>query len=338
MTNPVLAEVWRGGIVESQHRGAVCIVGPNGTTEFETGDTQRAIFPRSAIKIFQAIPLIESGAAGAYGFDNVALALACASHNGEPRHAQAASDMLAACKSSSETLECGVQKPMGPEALWELAASQAAPTSLHNNCSGKHAGMIATATHLGEDPSGYVKLEHPVQQRIRAVLAEMTDTTLDTVPCGIDGCSVPTWAFPLRNMALGMSRLVTGEGPGAAHKSAADRLIAACTAEPEMTSGAGRRCGAIMQATQGRAYVKVGAEGVYCAAIPERGLGIALKIDDGTTRAAESAISQIVSTLLPHAADALAPLRHATLKNWRDLEVGTIKSSSNFTTSLAGVR
>lgn len=334
MSNPVLVEAWRGGIVESRHCGAVCVTGPGGENLFETGDIDRNIFPRSAIKVFQALPLVESGAADAYGFDDKSLALACASHNGEARHVEQAGIMLEASTNDVDTLECGVQRPMGADALWALAGSQNNATAIHNNCSGKHAGMIATATHLGEDPTGYVQLDHPVQQRIRNILAAMTDTELTMAPCGVDGCSVPTWALPLRNMALGMSRLVTGEGPGAKHKEAADRLIAACTAEPEMTSGAGRRCGQIMRACNGRAYVKVGAEGVYCGAIPERGIGIALKIDDGSARAAEVAISTVISTFVPDTSDALAAYRTVTLQNWSKIDVGTLEPESSFTFAL----
>ncbi len=337
MTNPVLVEVLRGGIVESQHRGAVCVVGPGTRVMFEAGDVERDVYPRSAIKLFQALPLVESGAADAFGFDNAALALACASHNGERRHVAQAKAMLAASNCDHDNLECGPQKPMGSDALWDLAAGQEMPTALHNNCSGKHAGMIATAVHLGEDPTGYVALEHPVQQRIRTVLSDLTDADLNVAPCGIDGCSVPTWALPLRNMASGISRLITGEGLGARHKPAADRLIAACITEPEMTSGAGRRCGQIIRAAGGDAYVKVGAEGVYCGAIPALGIGIALKIDDGGTRAAEVAVSSVLGAILPTVADALTPYRNVTLKNWRGFDVGELQPSAEFLSMLEDV-
>lgn len=330
MTNPVLVEAWRGGIVESFHTGAVCVAGPGDTVRYSAGDIDRDIYPRSAIKIIQALPLIETGAADAYQFDNKSLALACASHNGEARHTAQASKMLEACGQSFATLECGTQKPMGPNALWDLAESQGSASPLHNNCSGKHAGMIATATHLGEDPTRYTQPDHPVQQRIRDLFSALVDIDLPHAPCGTDGCSVPTWALPLRNMALGMSRLVTGEGAGAAHKPAADRLIAACCSEPEMTSGAGRRCAEIIQASAGRAYVKVGAEGVYCGAIPELGVGIALKIDDGGTRAAEVAVATLISALLPGQKDALAPFRNVTLKNWNKINVGDLKPAPDF--------
>jgi len=337
MTNPVIAEVWRGGIVESRHRGAICIVGPGGTTLFESGDIDQDVYPRSAIKIFQALPLIESGAADAFGFGQPALALACASHNGEARHTDQAAAMLADCGCDAGTLECGAHDPRDRDVLRQLAIEGRAASAIHNNCSGKHAGMIATAMHLGEDPAHYVDQEHPVQQRIRATMSELTDTLLENAPCAIDGCSVPTWALPLNKTALGLSRLVTGEGPGADHKDAAARLMAACIAEPEMTSGIGRNCAHVMRASRGRAYVKTGAEGVYCGAVPERGIGIALKIDDGHSRASEVTIAAVVSALLPDTADALAPWRNIRLRNWRQFDVGELRPSAALMTVLAAI-
>ncbi|MGI9405731.1 MAG: asparaginase [Hyphomicrobiaceae bacterium] len=338
MTNPVVAEVWRGGIVESHHRGAISVAGPGGSIMLSLGDVATDVYPRSAIKIFQALPLVESGAADAFGFGDASLALACASHNGEVRHANAAREMLAACGLDHGALECGAHRPMGPDASWELAWSHGEPTALHNNCSGKHAGMAATAVHLGEDPAGYVRPDHPVQQRVRGVLEEMTGAELKSRPCGVDGCSVPTWAFSLAEMALGLSRLATGEGPGAAHADAGARLLAACFAEPEMTSGAGRCCAQIIRASGKRAYVKVGAEGVYCGVVPDLGVGIALKIDDGGKRAAEVAIAAVVSALLPDAADALEPFRNVTLTNWRSIETGVLRPSSEFSSALGAIR
>ncbi|MEL7544424.1 MAG: asparaginase, partial [Pseudomonadota bacterium] len=326
----------RGGVVESYHRGVLAIAGPDGDILLSVGDVSRGIFPRSAIKIFQAIPLIESGAADAFCFDQRCLALACASHGGETRHAALAAEMLEACSRSVAALECGAHKPMNPRATWELAKAQGEATPLHNNCSGKHAGMIATAVHLGENPTGYVNADHPVQKRIRKVLSTFTEIGLDCVPCGTDGCSVPTWEVPVDALARAMASLASGRGPGTSHADAGKRLLAACIAEPELTSGTGRACAEIMHAVKGAAYVKTGAEGVYCGAVPKAGIGIALKIDDGATRASEVTIAATLAAILPQYREALAPLVSRELTNWRGVKTGTVEPSDGLKSALSG--
>jgi L-asparaginase II len=299
MTDPVLIEVTRGALVESRHRGAIVVVDPHGRRRAAVGDVGQAVFPRSAVKAIQALPLVESGAADRYGFGNAELALACSSHNGEPRHVTVASRMLAAAGRSVADLECGPQVPSYRAAADDLVRAGVEPSAIHNNCSGKHAGFVCTACHLGEDPRGYVTPAHPVQREIAATLAALTGTALDAHNRAIDGCSIPTYAIPLDALALAFARLVTGEGMAPGRATACRRLVDACFAEPFMVAGTDRFCTDTMTRFGRRVFVKTGAEGVFCAAFPETGFGVALKCDDGAGRASETAMAAIIDAFLP---------------------------------------
>ncbi len=298
MADPVLVEVTRGPVVESRHRGAIAVVDATGRHVAAIGDVKQPVFPRSAIKALQALPLVESGAADRYGFGLPELALACSSHNGEPRHVAAATAMLAAAGRGAADLECGPQMPSAEAAARALIRAGTEPGAIHNNCSGKHAGFICFACHTGLDPAGYVEPGHPVQREIAATLSAMTDTVLDERNRGVDGCSIPTYAIPLEKLALAFARFTTGDGLAPARARAAKRLADACIAEPWMVAGTGRFCTDILQTYASRVFAKDGAEGVYCAAFPELGLGVALKCDDGAGRAADSAIAAVIDAFL----------------------------------------
>ncbi len=302
MSNPVLVEVTRGAIVESRHRGAIAVVDARGRVRAAVGNTGEAIFPRSAVKALQALPLVESGAADRYGFGDAELALACSSHSGEPRHVATATRMLAAAGRSVADLECGVSWPANRAAANALARAGETPSALHDNCSGKHSGFICLACHMGVDPKGYVRPDHPAQRAITAALAEMTDTELGDRNRGIDGCSIPTYAIPLDKIALAFARFVAGEGLSATRAAAAGRLRAACAAEPMMVAGTGRFCTQTLSLFGPRLFVKGGAEGVYCGGFPELGLGVALKCDDGADRAAETLMAAVIAAFLPMSA------------------------------------
>jgi L-asparaginase II len=320
MSNPVIAEVTRGGIVESRHTGAYAVSDAAGRIIASAGDIDHAVFPRSAIKAFQCLPLVESGAADNFGFSEEELALVCASHTGEPRHVEAARAMLAKAGNNEHQYECGAHWPGAVEARHALVRKGVEPSAIHNNCSGKHAGMLALARHLGVEPRNYSLRNHPVQIAMAKAIAMKCDCDLDAAPCGIDGCSVPTWAFPLRHLALGFARLCA---PG---DSAASRIIAAVRAHPFMVGGSGRFDTILMQSVP-RAFIKTGAEGVYCAAIPHAGLGVALKCDDGAGRAAEVAIASILASLEVWRAEErlkLMDLARHPLSNWRKLPVGEL--------------
>jgi L-asparaginase II len=305
VTNPVLVEVLRGSVVESRHRGAVFVCDAGGRGVIEIGDVSRPVFPRSAVKAIQALPLVESGAADAYGFGERELALACASHSGEVAHVELARSMLAGAGLDETALECGGHWPLDHDATVALARTGQVPSSLHNNCSGKHAGFLCTCRHVGLAYQGYVSAGHPHQAMIREAMNDVTGAAHDAGNCAIDGCSIPTYAIPVKNLAAGFARMATGAGLSAGRARAARRLFSACMAEPFLVAGTGRADVALMQAAPGRIFVKTGAEGVYCAAVPELGVGIALKCDDGAGRAAEAMIAAVLAKLL-HADEALA--------------------------------
>jgi L-asparaginase II len=335
MANPILIELTRGPLVESWHRGSAVVSAPSGTLALQLGDIDRPVYPRSAVKALQALPLIESGAADHFGFGAAEIALACGSHAGSDRHTQLAASMLERAGLTPDALGCGAHAPLGTAAANALIARGIAPTQLHNNCSGKHAGMLATAVHLGEPTANYWEPGHPVQARIHRAMVEMSGVPLGLDVMGIDGCSVPNWAMPLRVLARLFARLVTGEGLEPRRREAAARLLKACWEQPELVAGKGRADTVVMRALPGQVFMKTGAEGVYCGAFPELGLGFALKIDDGTKRAAAGAAMALVERFYP-AATGLMP--YGPIKTWRGVEVGAIRSAESFETALAGIK
>jgi len=298
MSNPVAVEVLRGGHVESAHRGAVAVSDADGRLLLEFGDVSQPVFPRSAVKSIQALPLIESGAADALGFGDRELALACASHRGEEAHVDMARSMLASVGRDEVALECGSHWPNNPAAGVALARRGGSPTALHNNCSGKHSGFVCTCVHRGIDHRGYVGYAHPMQSWIREAMEDVTGAKHDTSNSATDGCSIPTYAAPLASLAFGFARMATGQGLAAGRARAAKRLLSACMAEPFFMSGSDSVDLALIEAGQGRIFVKSGAEGVFCGALPELGLGIALKCDDGAERAGAAMIAAVLARLL----------------------------------------
>ena len=331
MANPVLVEVTRGAVVESAHRGALSVFDADGKPVWEIGDTARPVFPRSAVKAIQALPLVESGAADAYGFGDRELALACASHSGEPEHVELATAMLAKAGLDKAALECGAHWPSNHDATIALARAGNTPNTLHNNCSGKHSGFLCTCVHGGIPHAGYVKAGHALQEMVRDAMQSVTGAAHDVDHCGTDGCSIPTYAVPLKSFALGFARMATGRGFGPERAKAAKRLLSACMAEPFLVAGTGKADLALMQAAPGRIFVKTGAEGVYCAALPELGLGIALKCDDGAGRAAEVIIAAVLAKLVK-ADEALATklmqLAQPPVESRVGAKVGTLRPTA----------
>lgn len=336
--NPVLVEVLRGGAVESFHRGAIAVVDAGGGVHSAIGDIDRAVFPRSAIKVLQALPLVASGAADALGLTDAELALACASHRGEPAHAQTAAAMLAKAGVDAASLECGAHWPYDEAAARALAAQGREPSALHNNCSGKHAGFMCLACRIARPGAdlrrfvqGYVAPDHPVMREVTASIEAATGTRLADAPRGTDGCSIPTFAIALRALALAFARVATGAGLAPDHARAALRLRQAVAREPWMVSGTGRPDTLVMQRLGERVFMKVGAEGMYCAALPERGLGVAIKIDDGNNaRAAEVAIAAVIEALVAlddGEREFMRGFSDVTLRNWRGIEVGALRAS-----------
>lgn len=332
MVNPIVVEVLRAGVVESVHRGSFAIVDVAGATVFACGDIGAAIYPRSAVKPLQALPLVASTAADRFGFDDIELALACGSHGGEPIHVAAAASMLAKAGCSVADLECGAHWPLDEAAARDLAAHGQAPSPLHNNCSGKHAGFLAVAIARGHETRDYVAADHPVMREVTAALAAATGVRLDASTYGVDGCSIPTHAVPLRSLAAAFARFGTGTGLPAELAAAAGRIRSAIAASPTSIAGASRFDTWIAEASWGAVLTKVGAEGVAAGTIPVAGLGIAVKIDDGAGRAAESVLAAVVHGLLSSASIAnqavlagLTDRMEPVLRNWHGLPVGRIR-------------
>jgi L-asparaginase II len=324
MINPVIAEVTRGGIVESRHRGAYAVMNATGHIVAAEGAIAADVFPRSAIKAFQCLPVIESGAADRFGFTAEEIAFCCSSHNGEAEHVRVARALLAKAGNAEDLYECGAHWPLDEASRFALVRQGAGCAAVHNNCSGKHAGMLALARQLGVNPRGYTRPDHPVQRLIARTMGEICGIDLDGQPMGIDGCSVPTWAMPLKNMALGFARLARPDF------AAGQRIIGAVRAHPFMVAGTGDFDTLIMQAVP-RVFVKTGAEGVYGGCIPHAGLGIALKVDDGASRASEAAMATVLAGLdvwTPEEKELLSRFRHHELVNWRKFAVGEVRGVS----------
>jgi L-asparaginase II len=332
--NPLLVEVTRGDTVESRHRGAFAVVDTDGRVVLAAGDIEAGVFPRSAIKPRQTLALFESGAAAAYELGDREITLASGSHNGETVHVDTVEAWLARIGCTGGDLECGAHLPYDAESGHELLRAGGEPRRAHNNCSGKHAGFLTVARHLDHPTKGYIQYTHPVQQRVLGILEQMTGLDdLGAQPRGIDGCGIPTIAVPLGNLALAMARFAAPDDQPTARQAACARIRRAMAAEPYMVAGRDRFCTDVMQVTGERALMKTGAEGVYCAAFPELGLGLALKIDDGAGRAAEVALGRLLRRLdifrggeAHRLADALAP----PIVNRAGERVGVVRASADF--------
>jgi L-asparaginase II len=316
-------EVTRGGRVESRHRIDVAVCDSSGAIVDSYGDALRPTAPRSASKPIQALPLVLTGAADAFSLAPHELALACASHNAEANHVESVRSVLARAGSGVAELECGAHSPMDGAAYEAMIRADVPPGPEHNNCSGKHMGMLITAHHMGEDPTGYIRQEHPVQQRVTSHMAEMCGTDLSKQSPGIDGCGIPVWTVPLAELATGWARMADGGSTSQATAEAANRLFDAMVAEPHFVAGTGRSCTRLMTAYGPRVAVKGGAEGVYCATDREVALGIALKTDDGSRRGSELAIETIIAKLLGHEAPPATPVLNVAGTQVGEVRVAT---------------
>lgn len=305
----------------------MAVVDADGATVHALGDVTTPVFPRSAIKALQALPLVECGAADRFGLADEELALACASHSGEEGHVAGVVRMLGKAGLDASALACGAHWPINQAAAFALAKT-GLPSALHNNCSGKHAGFLCLACAMGVDHDGYWRPDHAVQNTVRGVLEDLTGAALGPEQRAVDGCSVPTWAIPLRALAHGFAKFGTGHGLPRGRAEAAARLRAACADKPWHVAGTGRFCTDIMKLLGRRVFVKTGAEGMFCGALPGQGLGIAIKCDDGGGRASEALMASIVARFLPlddAERAALARFTRPTLRNWNGIEVGALR-------------
>lgn len=327
LPNPVLAEIQRGSVLECVHRGSVAVCRPDGTVELALGEVNQPILPRSACKMIQALPLVESGAADAAGLTERHLALACASHNGAAIHTELATEWLTFIGLGETDLRCGPQVPADEPACAALRRDNTSPTQIHNNCSGKHSGMLTLNRHLGGGAE-YIDPDHPVQRAIKAAFEETSGEM--TAGHATDGCSAPNFALSLTGLATAMAGFARpAEVFPRTRQDASTRLRDAMMAHPDLVAGEGRACTRIMRAAGGKAAVKTGAEGVFIAILPEAGLGIALKIDDGSSRGSHAAIAALLARYgaLDRKDPVFLDYADAPLLNRRDIDCGRIRAA-----------
>jgi L-asparaginase II len=324
---PIEIAVHRGGLIESRHQVHGAVVDAHGGVVHAWGDYELPIYGRSAIKPLLALLLVESGAADAFRLSEREVALSTASHNGEPGHVEAVLNWLGRVGLSVDDLECGAQMPSREVGARELYITGKSPTRAHNNCSGKHSGFLTAARHLGFPTKGYIQYEHPVQQRLLGILEQMSGCNLTGVPRGIDGCGIPTIAFPIANHAFAMAQMADPHHLPEARAAASRRILKAMAAEPWYVAGTDRFCTDVMRVIGPKASIKVGAEGVYMGALPEHGLGICLKAIDGASRAAEVAMGLVLRHLgvvEDEAAEKLARHFKPEIRNWAGTLTGNI--------------
>ncbi|WP_299349319.1 asparaginase [uncultured Shimia sp.] len=330
MTNPVpMVEIWRGPFLESMHLGHAVVCGADGQIVDAWGDPSAVVLPRSSSKMLQALPLIESGAADAAGLTDAQLALACASHQGADIHSAPVTAWLKDLGLSDDDFCCGPQEPRDIDARDALIRAGKSVCRYHNNCSGKHSGFLTLTKHLGAGPD-YVALDHPVQKAVKAAFEEVTKE--DTPGYGIDGCSAPNFATTMHGMARAMAFFAAANPDGDRRQSAAARLHRAMATYPELVAGEGRACTDLMRAMDHKVAVKTGAEAYFIAIIPEKKLGVAVKIADGSTRGAECAIAAILIRLgvLNEAHPLAQKYVNGPIQNWDGLVTGRMKPAEGF--------
>jgi L-asparaginase II len=336
MPPKILVKVIRGDTVESAHRGHLIVINGSGETVASIGDPKAVTFFRSASKPFQAIPCITSGAADAFNFSEEEIALACASHSGEQRHVRIAGLMLERIGLNEAHLHCGSHLPFYEKEAERMLRVGEYATQLHNNCSGKHAAMLALAKHIEADIGTYEILENPVQQKILDAISQFTETPGGKIPIGIDGCVAPNFALPLHAMATAFMNLIRPDRFDQKTQDAAGRIVSAMVNHPDLIGGSERLDTMLMQAASGKIISKVGADGVWlCGVLPSEkyptGLAIALKIEDGDDKRARPVVAvEVLRQLGILSGEDLAEVSPMPIKNRRGDVVGMVESSVSF--------
>jgi len=327
--NPVLTRVWRGSYVESQHRGAWVLVDSSGTVLDGAGAVGAPVFARSSIKSLQALPLIETGAAERFTFSDDELCVALASHDAEPMHTTRVARLLSRMGLETAHLLCGPQPPGSSAARAALVRAGEQPTALHNNCSGKHAGFLALALHLGVEPALYLDPQAESQLRVRRAVEEMTGVGPDEVQTAVDGCSAPTFRLPLAKLATAIARVANPQGLTSARRAACQRMLRAVAAHPELIAGTRERiCTDLARVSAGKLFPKIGGEAVYLIGAVGRDRGLAIKVDDGSYRGFHALIVELCARfgwITAREVEALEAWRERTLANWAGRAVGRVE-------------
>lgn len=326
--NNILVQVTRGSIVESWHRGHIAIVDASGSLKYSFGDPNTVTFIRSAAKPIQVLPLVESGAARHFGFTEQEIAIMCGSHSGEPHHIKTVLGIFEKIRLPVTALQCGVHTPFHKPSAKALAEAGKKPTELHNNCSGKHAAMLAMCVFKGWPHNNYLDISHPVQQLNLQTISELSGVKSEKIHVGVDGCSAPVFGMPLSAMARTFARFVNPLGLSDYRQGSCRYVTNAMLQHPDMVAGTGRICTELMENTPRTILAKAGAEAVYCMGLVKEGLGIALKIEDGSNRPLSPVVIEVLKQLgllNTEALNHLAKMHKPAVTNLRKKIVGEIR-------------
>jgi L-asparaginase II len=322
-----LIQVHRGKMLESVHKGHIAIVDSDGNLLYQLGNPNQKVYARSSMKPIQAIPLIETGAADFYQFEDADIALCCASHNAEKQHTNRVQSILRRIGLDVKDLQCGTHNPRWQDTYEELIKEGKPITALYNNCSGKHSGMLTTAQYMNETIEDYYKIDHPLQQRIIEAISSLAEVPKDEIDIGIDGCGVPVHGIPLYKLAYCYARMANPTRLSSNRKDAVERIVKAMIHAPEMVGGTDRFCTDFMRVADGRAFGKAGAEAVYCIGDVETGIGIAIKVEDGNGRATNPVAVEVLkqlNLLNDHQLQQLESYHYPKVKNCRQETIGQL--------------
>ena len=328
--NPILVEIYRENVLESFHRGVICVVNKNGDIIYSEGDVNQICYPRSAMKFFQHIPLIECGAFDHFNFTLEELAIMCGSHNGEEEHIRVVDSILSKIGLDRSYLHCGTQMPTLKKDVAELTLKGEKPQTIHNNCSGKHAGFLAMCVYMDADTKTYWKADHPLQKLIKKTVAEMHEYDEKKMVTALDGCSAPIFSIPIYNQAIAYKNLVNFNQYGDLRKRACRLIIEAVKKFPYMVAGSHRYCTDMMNICGSRIIGKTGAEGIYSLAFLNEGAAACIKIDDGKMLPQYNIAQKLIEKTNIFNSETLKPLAHyseSELKNFNHYTTGSIKTS-----------
>jgi L-asparaginase II len=327
ISEPIVS-VTRGPLTESLHNGHIAVVDDSGQILYQVGNPNYKTFARSTAKLLQAIPIIESGAADLFALSPYEIAVICASHNGESEHIAAVLSILAKLRLDPAHLQCGVHEPFHKETRIRMREQHQPPSSLHNNCSGKHAGMLVLAKFLESSLADYTSSDHPVQALMLETVSEMTGAPKEQIDLGIDGCGVPVFGLQIDQLAYAFARLGNQKGLTPVRAETCLRIIKSIISHPLYLAGRQRLDTRLIEATQGQVIGKMGAEGIYAVTIPASGIGITVKVEDGSQRAPYPAVIETLRQLAlidNKALSELASFHHPPVQNRRGEKVGSIE-------------
>lgn len=326
--NPILVEIYRNNVLESFHRGVVCVVDENGNVAYSLGDVQQICYPRSAMKFLQVIPLIEQGGIAHFHFTLEEIAVMCGSHSAQPEHLRVVHSILSKIGLDKNALHCGAQYPTSKKDADELIRSDEKPHDIHNNCSGKHAGMLAMCVLNGWEAQDYINPQHPLQQLILETCSAFYEYPKEKMTIALDGCSAPIFSVPVYHQAVGYKNLAYPKKFSEERKSACAIVVEAVSKHPFMVAGTKRYCTEMMEVTAPRIIGKTGAEGVFCMALPQERMGVCIKIDDGKMLPQYCVAQAFVEATGFFTEAQLQPLRHYArepVRNWNKYVTGEIK-------------